>query len=92
MTLRSTISKSTSGSWLISIPKTWCIFSKQLRDGQYVLENLPRSICRQLIVLDSISIWGGVSNETDSAFEYELDSSFSKESVIHMIKKLFNKI
>ena len=76
--------------WKVNIPKGWCNFTKVLRDGQQQIP-LPRAICRPLLILDTLSVWGGINDETDITYVYEFDSSYTVEVLKGMILKLFNR-
>jgi hypothetical protein len=87
--MRGTIEPLTRG-WKLNIPKGWCNFTKVLRDGQQQIP-LSRAICRPLLILDTLSVWGGINGETDGSYIYEFDSSYTIEALKHMILKLFNR-
>lgn len=44
------------------------------------------------LILDRLSIWGGMDWKSDTQFGWEFDAAFTLQGVFYMVKKLFPQI
>ena len=63
--------------------------SSELKDGQFTL-TLMHNINLNKIILDKLSIWGGIDHEDETHVSWEFPIEM-REAVSHLINKLFNK-
>lgn len=63
--------------------------SSELKDGQFTL-TLNHKINLNKIILDKLSIWGGIDHEDETQVSWEFSIEM-KEAVSHLVNKLFKK-